>query len=353
MQHPESNPTQSTTHPTFEDMPTSPAPTPPDPAHTHPIPHTGSPSHPTRPPPVKRHHSDIEPDLDFSHPSVHLPPTKRHHDMRNLPTPHYQPSSYEPGQNEQGVADTTIRDDDQEEYDANTALQFPGIRNLHDEGQPILYPTMQRYWEREAHPFQGFTADDIAEVDLQTTSILNYRREIEDICQERFGLTLLLGDLLQRTIQAWAAPRRGYLFLRDISVVMIYQYAGVLDNGLAFHQLKYRNPSKTSHGDLMCALRALGATDAISVGTDWTWSPSMKLTPLRDLCWDNPTSTFFHPQATSAATLVDTKVHIGRLPPLTTTDDILAALRGSHLPTQTSISQGTTMPPSLLALQHP
>ncbi|RHY51056.1 hypothetical protein DYB30_011651 [Aphanomyces astaci] len=57
----------------------------------------------------------------------------------------------------------------------------------------------------------------------------------------------------------------------------------------------------------------------------------MKLLPLRDLCSDNPTSTFFHPQATSAATLVDTKVRIGRLPPLTTTKYILAALRGSRL----------------------
>ncbi|ETV71327.1 hypothetical protein H257_13454 [Aphanomyces astaci] len=366
MQHPEPIPTQSTTHPTFEDIS---APTPPGPAHTHPFPHTGSSSHPTRPPPE--------------------------------------------------VADTTIDDDDQEEYDANTALQFPGIRNLHDEGQPILYRTMQRYWEREAHLFQGFTADDIADIErhfadakvriqfsiypsLQPPndqlSIINYRREIEDVCQERFGLTFrggllehgqqLLGDPLQRTIQAWAAPRRGYLFLRDISVVMIYQYAGVLDNGLSFHQLEYRNPSKTSPGDLMCALRALGATDAIvqshtrmsgthgprdhlaAIGCiKWPSEghyrfrlvfpsqsmaetvyanfrqhmagpdrldlvpPSMKLTPLRDLCWDNPTSTFFHPHATSAATLVDTKVRIGRLPPLTTTDDILAALRGSHLPT--------------------
>ncbi|RHZ19157.1 hypothetical protein DYB37_008079, partial [Aphanomyces astaci] len=339
--------------------------------------------------------------------------------MRYPPTPHYQPSSYEPGQNEQEVADTTIDDDDQEEYDANTALQFPGIRNLHDEGQPILYRTMQRYLEREAQFFQGFTADDIADVErhfadakvriqfsinpsLQPPNdqlnIINYRREIEDVCQERFGLTFrggllehgqqLLGDPLQRTIQAWAAPRRGYLFLRDISVVMIYQYAGVLDNGLSFHQLECRNPSKTSPGDLMCALRALGATDAIvqshtrmsrTHGPRDHWAaigcinwpseghyrfrlvfpsqsmaetvyanfrqhmagpdrldlvpPSMKLTPLRDLCWDNPISTFFHPHATSAATLVDTKVRIGRLPPLTTTDDILAALRGSHLPT--------------------
>ncbi|RHY24737.1 hypothetical protein DYB28_000125 [Aphanomyces astaci] len=60
---------------------------------------------------------------------------------------------------------------------------------------------------------------------------------------------------------------------------------------------------------------------------------SMKLLPLRDLCWYNPTSTFFHPQAISAATLVDTKVRIDRLPPLTATNDILAALRGSRLPT--------------------
>ncbi|RHY68987.1 hypothetical protein DYB34_009384 [Aphanomyces astaci] len=169
---------------------------------------------------------------------------------------------------------------------------------------------------------------------------------------------------------------------------MVYQYAGVLDNGLSFHQLEYRNPSKTTPGDLMCALRGLGATDAIiqshtrmsgAHGPRDHWAaigclnwpsegqyrfrlvfpsqsmaenvyanfrrhaagpdrldlvpPSMKLLPLRDLCWDNPTATFFHPQAPSAATLVDTKVRIGRLPPLTTTDDILAALRGSHLPT--------------------
>ncbi|RHZ40533.1 hypothetical protein DYB26_012659, partial [Aphanomyces astaci] len=231
----------------------------------------------------------------------------------------------------------------------------------------------------------------------ETLSILNYRREIEDICQERYGLTFcgglmehgqqLLGDPLQRTVQAWAAPRRGYLFLRDISVVMVYQYAGVLDNGLSFHELEYRNPSKTTPGDLMCALRALGATDAIiqshtrmsgAHGPRDHWAaigclnwpsegqyrfrlvfpsqsmaenvyanfrrhaagpeldlvpPSMKLLPLRGLCWDNPSATFFHPQAPSAATLVDTKVRIGRLPPLTTTDDILAALRGSHLPT--------------------
>ncbi|RLO13486.1 hypothetical protein DYB28_013568 [Aphanomyces astaci] len=59
----------------------------------------------------------------------------------------------------------------------------------------------------------------------------------------------------------------------------------------------------------------------------------MKLLPLRDLCWDNPSATFFHPHAPSAATLVDTKVRIGRLPPLTTPDDILTALRGAHLPT--------------------
>ncbi|RHY83427.1 hypothetical protein DYB37_007548 [Aphanomyces astaci] len=153
---------------------------------------------------------------------------------------------------------------------------------------------MQRYWDHEAHLFQGFNADDIADVERhfddakvriqfsinpslqppeETLSILNYRREIEDICQERYGLTFrgglmehgqqLLGDHLQCTVQAWAAPRRGYLFLRGISVVMVYQYAGVLDNGLSFHQLEYRNPSKTTPGDLMCALRVLGATDAI------------------------------------------------------------------------------------------
>ncbi|ETV78654.1 hypothetical protein H257_08145 [Aphanomyces astaci] len=60
----------------------------------------------------------------------------------------------------------------------------------------------------------------------------------------------------------------------------------------------------------------------------------MKPLPLRELCWDNPASTFFHPQTTSAVTLVDTKVRIGRPPQLTTiTEDTLAALRGSRLPT--------------------
>ncbi|KAF0774581.1 hypothetical protein AaE_001719, partial [Aphanomyces astaci] len=211
--------------------------------------------------------------------------------MRYPPTPQYQPNTYEPAPTEQEAAAQSMEDDDQEEYDTNTALQFPGLRTLHDEGQPIMYRTMQRYWDHEAHLFQGFNADDIIDIERhfadakvriqfsinpslqpqeETLSILNYRREIEDICQERYGLTFrgglmehgqqLLGDPIQRTVQAWAAPRRGYLFLRDISVVMVYQYAGVLDNGLSFHQLEYRNPSKTTPGDLMCALRALGAT---------------------------------------------------------------------------------------------
>ncbi|RHX99830.1 hypothetical protein DYB36_013555, partial [Aphanomyces astaci] len=183
--------------------------------------------------------------------------------MRYPPTPQYQPSTYEPAPTEQRAADQTIDDDDQEEYDTNTALQFPGLRTLYDEGQPIMYRTMQRYWDHEAHLFQGFNADDIVDIERhfadakvriqfsinpslqppeETLSILNYRREIDDICQERYGLTFrgglmehgqqLLGDPLQRTVQVWAAPRLGYLFLRDISVVMVYQYAGVLGNGL-------------------------------------------------------------------------------------------------------------------------
>ncbi|ETV71541.1 hypothetical protein H257_13204 [Aphanomyces astaci] len=107
-----------------------------------------------------------------------------------------------------------------------------------------------RYWDRETHHFEGFIADDIADVKRhfadakvriqfsinpslqppdEQLSILNYRRQIEVICQERFGITFrggllehglqLLTDPLQRNIQAWAAPRRGYLFLRDIYVV--------------------------------------------------------------------------------------------------------------------------------------
>ncbi|KAF0705714.1 hypothetical protein AaE_014396 [Aphanomyces astaci] len=278
MQHTTNNPTETTIQHTNNDSTEPPSPLAVQPTgqpHTHLTPPTASTQHPHRPQPAKRHYSDIEPDLDFSHPSFNFPPIKRHHDMRYPPTPQYQPNTYEPAPTEQGAADQSIDDDDQEEYDTNTALQFPGIRTLHDEGQPIMYRTMQRYWDHEAHLFQGFNADDIVDIErhFADANILNYRREIEDICQERYGLTFrgglmehgqqLLGDPLQRTVQAWAAPRRGYLFLRDISMVMVYQYAGVLDNGLSFHQLEYRNPSKISPGDLMCALRALGATDAI------------------------------------------------------------------------------------------
>ncbi|RQM30687.1 hypothetical protein B5M09_010531 [Aphanomyces astaci] len=104
-------------------------------------------------------------------------------------------------------------------------------------------------------------------------SIVNYRKEIETICEERFGFTFhsdlnehgqqLLGTPIQRTAQAWAAPRRGYLFLRDIAVVKLYQYAGVLSNGLYYHQLEYYNRSKLAPADLLCDLHALGTTDAI------------------------------------------------------------------------------------------
>ncbi|RHY59613.1 hypothetical protein DYB34_008114 [Aphanomyces astaci] len=158
---------------------------------------------------------------------------------------------------------------------------------------------MERYWEREAHLFQGFTADDIADVErhfakvriqfsmnpsLQSPddqlSILNYRREIEDICQYRFRLVFPSPSMAE-TVYVYANFRRYVAGPNRLDLV----------------------PS------------------------------SMKLLPLRDLCWYNPTSTFFHPQAISAATLVDTKVRIDRLPPLTATNDILAALRGSRLPT--------------------
>ncbi|RLO07109.1 hypothetical protein DYB28_000126 [Aphanomyces astaci] len=83
---------------------------------------------------------------------------------------------------------------------------------------------MERYWEREAHLFQGFTADDNADVErhfakvriqfsmnpsLQSPddqlSILNYRREIEDICQERFSLTFR-GGLLEHGQQLLGTP---------------------------------------------------------------------------------------------------------------------------------------------------
>ncbi|RHY56417.1 hypothetical protein DYB26_015984 [Aphanomyces astaci] len=166
-------------------------------------------------------------------------------------------------------------------------------------------------------------------------SIVNYRKEIETICEERFGFTFhgdlnehgqqLLGTPIQRTAHAWAAPQRGYLFLRDISVVKLYQYAGVLSNGLYYHQLEYCNRSKLAPADLLPHAAGKNRLDQVP--------PSMKLYPLRDLSWDNPSSTFFHPLSPSAAALVDTKVHMGPLPTLTTPEDILAALHGSQLPT--------------------
>ncbi|ETV75946.1 hypothetical protein H257_09905 [Aphanomyces astaci] len=157
---------------------------------------------------------------------------------------------------------------------------------------------------------------------------------------------------------------------------MVYQYAGVLDNGLSFHQLEYRNPSRTTPGDLMCALRALGATDAIiqshtrmsgAHGPRDHWAangclnwPSegqyrFRLVFPSQTMAENVYATFCRhaagperlelvPQAPSAATLVDTKVRIGRLPPLTTTDDILAGLLGPAFPSQTSTSPGMDMP---------
>ncbi|RHZ14557.1 hypothetical protein DYB26_005616 [Aphanomyces astaci] len=123
------------------------------------------------------------------------------------PTPSYHPGPYEPAQPTQGGACPPTQEEDLDEYDANTALQFPGLRNLCDDGQPILYRIMTMYWKREAHLFQGFTTEDFADIDrhfaetmvriqfsinpsLQRLdnllSIVNYRKEIETICQERF-----------------------------------------------------------------------------------------------------------------------------------------------------------------------
>ncbi|ETV64792.1 hypothetical protein H257_18368 [Aphanomyces astaci] len=276
---------------------------------------------------------------------------------------------------------------------------------------------MTMYWEREAHLFEGLSPAEIADIEQHYSetmvriqfsmnpsfqqpdnplSNVNFRKEIETICEERFGLTFHGGisehgqqplrTPIQRTALAWAAPRRGYLFLGDIFVVMLYQYAGVLSNGLSYHQLEYRNRSKLAPADILCALRALGDTDAIvqnysrmsgahgprdhwaAIGcVNWPTEgnyrfrlvilsqimaetvyanyrlhaagtnrldhvpPSMKLHPLRDLSWDNPSSTFFHPLAVSATKLVATKVRIGPLPTITTPEDILAALHGSQL----------------------
>ncbi|RHY83471.1 hypothetical protein DYB28_002535 [Aphanomyces astaci] len=64
--------------------------------------------------------------------------------------------------------------------------------------------------------------------------------------------------------------------------------------------------------------------------------PSMKFYPLRDLSWDNPSSTFSHPLSPSAATLVATKVRIGPLPTLTTPEDILAAVHQMPAPVQST-----------------
>ncbi|RHY99711.1 hypothetical protein DYB31_014692, partial [Aphanomyces astaci] len=254
---------------------------------------------------------------------------------------------------------------------------------------------MTMYWEREAHLFQGFTPAEITDIEqyfsetmvriqfsinpsLQQPdnplSIVNFRKEIETICEERFGLTFhdglsehgqqLLGTPIQRTALAWVAPRRGYLFLRDISVVMLYQYAGVLSNGLSYHQLEYRNRSKLAPADILCPYAPLGPPMPLSRATHGNYRfrlvfpnqtmaetvyanyrlhaagtnrleqvpPSMKLHPLRDLSWDKPSSTFFHPLSLSATKLVATKVRIGPLPTLTTPADILEALHGSQLP---------------------
>ncbi|RHZ04961.1 hypothetical protein DYB31_004223 [Aphanomyces astaci] len=332
------------------------------------------------------------------------------------PTPSYQPGPLDPTQPSQDSTDPPSHEEDLDEYEANTAVQFPGLRNLCDEGQPILYRTMTMYCEREAHLFQGFTPAEIADIEqhfsetmvrtsslsirrsssltthsASSTSGMKSRQSARNVSGFHGGLSehgqQLLGTPIQRTALAWAAPRRGYLFLRDISVVMLYQYAGVLSNGLSYHQLEYRNRSKLAPADILCALRALGATDAIvqsysrmsgahgprdhwaAIGcVNWPTEgnyrfrlvfpsqtmaetvyanyrlhaagtnrldqvpPSMKLHPLRDLSWDNPSSTFFHPSSLSATKLVATKVRIGPLPTLTTPEDILAALHGSQLP---------------------
>ncbi|RHY82629.1 hypothetical protein DYB37_012831 [Aphanomyces astaci] len=81
------------------------------------------------------------------------------------PTPSYHPGPYEPAQPTQGGAGPPTQEEDLDEYDANTALQFPGLRNLCDDGQPILYRIMTMYWKREAHLFQGFTPEDFADIE--------------------------------------------------------------------------------------------------------------------------------------------------------------------------------------------
>ncbi|RHZ19809.1 hypothetical protein DYB37_007601 [Aphanomyces astaci] len=53
----------------------------------------------------------------------------------------YQPGPYDPAQPTQGGADPPTHEEDLDEYDANTTLQFPCLRNLCDEDQPILYRT--------------------------------------------------------------------------------------------------------------------------------------------------------------------------------------------------------------------
>ncbi|RQM29005.1 hypothetical protein B5M09_012456 [Aphanomyces astaci] len=81
------------------------------------------------------------------------------------PTSSYQTGPPDPTQHSQDSTDLPSHEEDLDEYDANIALQFPGLRDLCDEGQPILYRTMTMYWEREAHLFQGFTPAEITDIE--------------------------------------------------------------------------------------------------------------------------------------------------------------------------------------------
>jgi hypothetical protein len=102
---------------------------------------------------------------------------------------------------------------------------------------------------------------------------MSLRAEIEGLCRRRFGITFvhglrqhglqLLGAPAERHIHAWAGPRRGYLLLEHFSVVMMYQYAGLLANGLSYNQLEYRNTDQLSPIALITAMQALGAPDVI------------------------------------------------------------------------------------------
>ncbi|ETV77178.1 hypothetical protein H257_09064 [Aphanomyces astaci] len=79
-------------------------------------------------PSTKRPHSEVDPDLNLAYPSFTIPPSKRHQAMLYPPTPSYQPDPPDPTQHSQDSTDPPSHEEDLDEYDANTALQFPAVQ---------------------------------------------------------------------------------------------------------------------------------------------------------------------------------------------------------------------------------